>query len=158
MTINSNEALLAVLAQPPVSVAIEADSVFFQLYSDGCHAALTRHEPRSRSSCRQLWFRRQDGKVYDEIAFEYTVLESSRIAWTSSSAGSSPCWFLQPCSCPLMNTFQLLRGAWSWILALAVRINLALKPWTSTSSTLYLMSSTGLCAVDGQPGELCGRT
>ena len=32
VTVNSNEALLAVSAQPPVSVAIEANSVFFQLF------------------------------------------------------------------------------------------------------------------------------
>ena len=35
MTVNSNEALLAVSAQPPVSDAIEANSVFFQLFSCG---------------------------------------------------------------------------------------------------------------------------
>ena len=35
VTVNSNEALMAVFAQPPVSVAIEADGGFFQLFSGG---------------------------------------------------------------------------------------------------------------------------
>jgi len=35
VTVNSVEALMTALAQQPVSVAIEADSIFFQLYSGG---------------------------------------------------------------------------------------------------------------------------
>merc|ERR1712196_523285 len=35
VTVNSVEALMTALAQQPVSVAVEADSIFFQLYSGG---------------------------------------------------------------------------------------------------------------------------
>ena len=50
--VNSVGALMTVLVQQPVSVAMEADSVLFQ-FSGG--AMQLRYETRPWSSCRRLW-------------------------------------------------------------------------------------------------------
>ena len=106
LTVNSNEALLAVLAQPPDSVAIEADSAFFQLYTGGCHAALARHVPRVLAVSNG-----SDGSLErctTESHFEYPRfgIFKGRMGFIHSTFGGFLSMLvLQSFSCPQRNTF-----------------------------------------------------
>ena len=85
---------------------------------------------RLGSSCRQLWLRRQPGKVHDGIAVDSTrfVVFRGRMDFFHFSVGG---FSLHAGLAVLYGSakehLSPLRGAWSSMLALAVRINLALE-------------------------------
>jgi len=108
-------------------------SAFFQLYSGGVM--------RLCSSCRRLWLRRQPGKVYDGIAVDSTrfeIFKGRMDFFHSSFGGFSVHAGLAVLFGSAKEHLSPLRGAWSSMLALAVRINLALEAkGHPQSSTLY---------------------
>ena len=94
VTVNSVEALMDALVQQPVSIAIEADSVFFQLYSGGPWSPCAGYGTDGSSD---YW------KVKNSRGSSWG--ESGYLSWERSKGGADECGILSgPPSYPVVSS------------------------------------------------------